>query len=261
MKLGALWSDLLAAVEFLTRLPVPSRPYQDDSLVRSLKFFPLVGLFLGACAAAFDLLLAAHLPTLAVATFVIALLIVLTGGFHEDALADTADGFGGGWNREQILTILRDSRIGSYGGVALVLSLIARVVLLSSLPRVGVLPVLMTAHVLCRWTTLPLSYYLAPARLDNATAANGQGARGKGQGARVAGLTTTSTLVGGTLFSFACAAVLLRWQAVGAILIAILVTLLSGLYYRRRIGGVTGDCFGATNQLTEIAVYLCGVWA
>ncbi len=259
MKAKALWFDLLAAIQFLTRIPVPSYRYRDDSLARSLKFFPFVGLLVGACAGAFDLLLSPHLSALAVATFVVALLVVLTGGFHEDALADTADGFGGGWNREQILAILRDSRIGSYGGIALVLSLIARVVLLSSLPRASVFPVLVTAHVLCRWTTLPLSYYLAAARLDEA--ANAKGLDAKGQGARVAGLTTTPTLVGGTLFSFACAVLLMRGQAVGAILGAILVTLLSGMYYRRRIGGVTGDCFGATNQITEIAVYLCGVWA
>ncbi len=254
MKAKILWFDLLAAVQFLTRLPVPAYAYREDSLARALKFFPFVGLLVGGCAAALYLLLAPHLPALAVATFVLVLLVVLTGGFHEDALADTADGFGGGWNREQILTILRDSRIGSYGGIALVLSLIARIVLLSSLPRANVLPVLVSAHVLCRWTTLPLSYYLAPARLDDASG-------GKGQGARIAGMTTKATLVGGTLFSFVCAIVLLREKALSAILGAILVTLLSGMYYRRRIGGITGDCFGATNQITEIAVYLCGVWA
>lgn len=247
------WSDLLAAIQFLTRIPVPSQPYEASSLSRSVKFFPLVGVLIGGSAALLHLLLLPHLPRLVTALFVLLLMLLLTGGLHEDGLADTADGFGGGWNRDQILLILRDSRLGTYGCAALTFSLLARLLLLSSLPVENVACYLITAHILCRWTTLPLSYFLPSARVRNLQ-------EPEGQGARIAQLTSRETLIGGTLFSFAVAILLLRSAALPPILCATILTLITGLYYKNRIGGVTGDCFGATNQLTEIGIYVCGVW-
>ncbi|MHB1699390.1 MAG: adenosylcobinamide-GDP ribazoletransferase [Acidobacteriaceae bacterium] len=246
-------SDFLAAVQFLTRAPMPNLAYDPDSLSRSVKFFPVVGLLIGSVAALLHLLIAPHLPRLVTALLVIVFLAAATGCLHEDGLADTADGFGGGSNREQILVILKDSRIGSYGGVALTLSLLARVLLLASLPLAQVPQYLIAAHVLCRWTTLPLSYYLAPARSQ-------QDAAGVGQGARIASLTTRGTLLVGSIFTVAICIWLLRTHAAAGIVATLLVTLLSGLYFQRRIRGVTGDCFGAANQLAEIAVYLTGAW-
>jgi adenosylcobinamide-GDP ribazoletransferase len=246
-------ADFLAAIQFLTRIPLPFPPYAGDSLTRAVKFFPLAGLLIGSAAALLHLLLAPHLPRLVAALLIITFLVLITGCFHEDGLADTADGFGGGWNREQVLVILKDSRIGSYGGTALALSLLARVLLLASLPLAHIPQYLITAHVLCRWTTLPLSYYLAPARAQT-------DAPVAGQGARIARLTTRGTLIAGSVFSLAVSILALRSHATPAIAAALLVTLLSGLYYQRRLGGITGDCFGATNQLAEIAVYLTGAW-
>jgi adenosylcobinamide-GDP ribazoletransferase len=246
-------SDFLAAVQFLTRIPMPYLAYEPDSLSRSVKFFPVVGLLIGSVAALLHLLITPHLSRLVTSVLVIVFLVAITGCLHEDGLADTADGFGGGSNREQILVILKDSRIGSYGGVALALSLLARVLLLASLPLTQIPQYLIAAHVLCRWTTLPLSYYLASAR-------SLQDQAGAGQGARIAKLTTRGTLIVGSIFSLAICMFALRTHAAAAIATTILVTLLSGLYYQRRIGGVTGDCFGATNQLAEIAIYLTGAW-
>jgi adenosylcobinamide-GDP ribazoletransferase len=246
-----VWTDFLSAIQFLTRIPVPSPPYREDSLSRAVKFFPVVGMLVGGSAAVLYLLLAPHLPALVAAALVLSYLVCLTGCFHEDALADAADGFFGGHDRDHVLLILRDSRIGSYGGAALALSLLSRMALIASLAPTRIVPVMIAAHILCRWTTLPLSYFLPAARADG----------GAGQGARIAKLTGTGSLVFGTLFSVALVGFLLRWRSIGPLIVATAITLLSGRYYKRRIGGVTGDCFGATNQLTEIAVYLCGVWA
>jgi adenosylcobinamide-GDP ribazoletransferase len=199
------------------------------------------------------MLLAPHLPRLISALLVLVYLVLVTGCLQEDGLADVADGFGGGRSREQILLILRDSRIGSYGGAALTLSLLSRLLLLASIPITLVAPYLITAHVLCRWTTLPLSYFLPAARPGTAEGVDGQGAR-------IARLTTKGTLIGGTIFSFATAALLLRTHAIAPVIVATSLTLLTGSYYKRRIGGITGDCFGATIQLVEIGVYLCGAW-
>ncbi len=247
------WSELLSAVQFLTRIPVPSQPYEADSLARSVKFFPAVGIVVGGGAALLHLALAPHLPRLVSAFLVLLYLVFVTGCFHEDGLADAADGFGGGNSREQVLLILRDSRIGSYGGAALALSLIGRIVLIASLPLAQVPHYLIAAHVLCRWTTLPLSYLLASARSSDSQPADAQGAR-------IARLTSAGTLIGGTVFSFVVVAFLLKTHATAPILSALMLTGISGVYYKRRIGGVTGDCFGATNQLSEIGVYLCGAW-
>ena len=245
---GRTADDFLSAVQFLTRVPVPSIPYQPDSLARAIKFFPLVGALLGAATALLHRALVPHLGRLPTALVMVIFLVWSTGCLHEDGLADTADGLGGGRNREQILLIFRDSRIGSYGAVALSLSLLARVILIASIPLSQVAQYLIAAHILCRWTTLPLSYFCAPAR------------EADGQGARVAQLTTLNSLILGTAFSFLSVGLLLRWRSFAPLFVAIAVTLLSARFYKRKIGGVTGDCFGATNQLTEIAVYLCGAW-
>lgn len=246
--LGRTVDDFLSAVQFLTRVPVPSVPYQPNSLARAIKFFPLVGALLGAVAALLHRTLVPHLGRLPTALVIVVFLVWSTGCLHEDGLADTADGMGGGRSREQILLIFRDSRIGSYGAAALSLSLLARVIVIASIPLSQIAQYLIAAQILCRWTTLPLGYFCAPAR------------EAEGQGARVAQLTTLNSLLLGTAFSFLSVGFLLRWQSLAPLLAAIAVALLSARFYKRKIGGITGDCFGATNQFTEIAVYLCGAW-
>jgi adenosylcobinamide-GDP ribazoletransferase len=243
-----LWEELLVAFQFLTRLPIWGIAYQPGSLSRSTKFFPIVGLGVGLCASLVQRVLAPHLNRALVALLVLTFLVIATGGLHEDALADTADAFGGGWNREQVLTILRDSRIGAFGALALVISVLARFLLLSTIPVNRFTAWVVSAHVLCRWTTLPLSYFLPAAR------------ESEGQGARIAQKTSATSFLIGTVLSFAIVLYLMRAESWIPVVVAIVIVALSGLYYFRRIGGVTGDCFGATNQLTEIAVYFCGVW-
>lgn len=240
--------EVAVAFQFLTRIPMPSTAFEADSLSRAIKFFPLVGLVVGAGAVVVQKLLISHLNRPLVAFLVLVYLVLITGCFHEDGLADTADGFGGGWSKDQILLILKDSRIGSYGATALTLSLLARYLLLASLPLEHFAAYVISANVLCRWSSLPLSYILPPAReLD-------------GQGARIARLTSLPSLAFGSVFSFAVVAFALRESALASVVVAILVVSLSSWLYSRKIGGVTGDCFGATNQLAEIAVYFCGVW-
>jgi adenosylcobinamide-GDP ribazoletransferase len=239
--------DIAVAFQFLTRLPVPEVGFAPDGLARAVKFFPVVGLVIGWGAGLIEKVLAPHLGRPGSALAVLVYLVLVTGCLHEDGLADVADSMGGR-SREQRLTILHDSRIGSYGASALVLSLLSRAVLIAGLPLEHFTAYLVSTHVLCRWSMLPLSYYLPPAREI------------EGQGARIARLTSVSSLIAGSIFTIATVAVALRKAAIAPVVAAILVPLLSGWVYMRKFGGVTGDCFGATNQLTEIAVYLCGVW-
>jgi adenosylcobinamide-GDP ribazoletransferase len=239
--------DIAVAFQFLTRLPVPPMAFAPDGLARAVKFFPLVGLVIGSGAALVGKVLAPHLGRPVAAVAVLLCLVLITGCLHEDGLADLADSLGG-WTQEQRLAILHDSHLGSYGGTALVLSLLSRAVLLAGLPLAQFTAYMVSAHVLCRWSMLPLSYYLPPAR------------EREGQGARIAGLTSATTLVAGSLFTIVTVVVALRKAAIAPLLCAMVVPLISSFFYMRKLGGVTGDCFGATNQLTEIAVYLCGVW-
>jgi adenosylcobinamide-GDP ribazoletransferase len=247
-EIRRLGNEMVVAFQFLTRIPMPAIAFEADSLSRATKFFPLVGLVVGSGAALLQRMLTFHIKSPLAALIVLLYLVLITGCLHEDGLADTADGLGGGRTRDQMLAILKDSRIGSYGATALVLSLLARYLLLASLPLEHFAAYVISSHVLCRWSSLPLSYFLMPAREQ------------EGQGARIAKLTSLASLIFGSVFSFAVVVFFLRWSALAPALAAILTVVLSGWLYARKIGGVTGDCFGATNQLTEIAVYFCGVW-
>jgi adenosylcobinamide-GDP ribazoletransferase len=245
--------DMIGAFQFLTRLPTPEIPFDSGALARAVKFFPLVGLAVGFGAAGLHWLLLPHLARPVVAWAIMLYLLLITGCFHEDALADVADSFGA-WTRERRLEIMRDSRIGSYGAAALVLSIAGRLLLLRALPLEHFAAYVIVAQVLCRWSTLPLSYLLPAARaMENESTETGQGAR-------IARLTSRSSLLFGSVFSVAVAAIALRWASVAPLLAVCAVTGVSGWFYARRLGGVTGDCFGATNQVAEIAVYLCGAW-
>jgi adenosylcobinamide-GDP ribazoletransferase len=246
--MSRIFQDIAAAFQFLTRLPLNWLPYTPDALPRAAKYFPLVGLAVGAAAAGLYCLLSAHLPITVIAFVIVLFSTLVTGGLHEDGLADAADAFGGGWNREQVLAIMKDSRIGSYGALALIFSVTGRALLLAHIPTGSVVQYAICAEVLCRWVMLPLGAALAGAREQ------------EGQGARIARHVSGISLAVGTLLSFGVVGFMLRMSAVGPVAAASTVMLLSGWYYKHRIGGVTGDCFGATSQVTLLAVYLCGVW-
>jgi adenosylcobinamide-GDP ribazoletransferase len=246
--MNGIFVDIAVAFQFLTRLPLVELSYKPDALARAAKFFPLVGLVVGVGDAAVYRLLSPHLPAPIVTLLIVLFSTLVTGGLHEDGLADAADAFGGGWNRQQTLEIMKDSRIGSYGALALMFSAAARTVLLLYLPAGEFLQYLISAEILCRWTILPLGAALSSA------------GNGAGQGSRVAGNISGVSLVVGTLTALCVVGYLLRVLMVWPFAAASAVTLLSGLYYKRRIGGITGDCFGATSQLTLVSVYLCGVW-
>jgi adenosylcobinamide-GDP ribazoletransferase len=235
--------ELLLAFQFMTRIPISGLPRVPGALAGAAKFFPVVGLFLGLVAAGLDRLLAPYLRPQVLALVLITYMVLITGALHEDGLADAADGFGGAWSKEKILMIMRDSRIGTFGAVAVTLSLLSRVVLISNTSQARLPGFLVAACVLCRWTSLPLGFYLPYAREE------------KGLGASVAGKLPFSSMGWGTVFAVGSVAVALRRPALVAWLITLVITAASGLYFKRQIQGLTGDCFGATNQLTEVAIY------
>jgi adenosylcobinamide-GDP ribazoletransferase len=237
----------LIAIQFLTRLPVPQTINSSETDIgKAAAFFPFVGMIVGGGAALVFAMLQRILPLPASVLCAVVFAVFLTNGFHEDGLADSFDGFGGGWTKDRVLEIMRDSRIGTYGTLALIFVSLSKLTFLLSLPPGQIWRWLVVAHTAARWTILPLCAWLPYAR------AEGQGKLVAKQVGALEVVTATITL----LLVF----ILVSWQAaLVALLVTTLVTLLSGLYFRARLEGVTGDCLGATNQLTEVALYLTAV--
>jgi adenosylcobinamide-GDP ribazoletransferase len=244
--------DFAAAVQFLTRLPIPERLTGGATLPRAAPYFPLVGALLGLAAGSVDAALRAHLAGEAAAAATVSFLVLATGALHEDGLADSADGFGGGArSRERILAIMRDSRIGSFAAVAIGLSLLLRTVLIAALPVRHALAGIVCAETLGRWSVLPLAFWLRAARQDP---------RAGGQGAALARQLSPFALTLGTLIAVAVTAGLARTAGWQIWTVCLVLTASSALYFHRRLGGVSGDCLGATVQLVAIGVYACEAW-
>jgi adenosylcobinamide-GDP ribazoletransferase len=235
------------ALQLLTRLPLPSLPNSSESeLGKAAAFFPLVGVIVGAGAALVFVLLQRVLSVPASVLCATVFAAFITNGFHEDGLADSFDGFGGGWTKDRVLEIMRDSRIGTYGTLALIFVILGKVNFLSVLPQGQIWRWLIVAHTASRWTILPLCAWLPYARAE-------------GQGKLVAKQVGVLEIIMGTVMLL-LVLILLPWQAaLAALLVTTLVTLLSGLYFRARLQGITGDCLGAANQLTEVGLYLTAV--
>jgi adenosylcobinamide-GDP ribazoletransferase len=249
--------DLAACLRFYSRLPVPRLPGEPDphatpDFRRVPRMLPVAGVIL-ALPAALVLIAAKGLglgPFLA-ATLAVTVAALVTGALHEDGLADLADGFGGGTTRERRLEIMRDSRIGSYGGVALVLSLALRIGALATLlDRTGAVSTavaLVLAASLSRVAALAPMVLLAPARPGGASAAVGRPSKasvgiagGIGLALALLGLPAGLPLAG---------LVLMPLLALTASLVLIGIA-------RAKIGGQTGDVIGACQQIAEIAALL-----
>jgi len=239
-----MFRRFFVAVQFLTRIPVPrSLNSTESDIGKAAAFFPLVGVIVGGAAALVFVALQRILPLSAAVLCAVGFATFLTNAFHEDGLADSFDGFGGGWTKDRTLEIMRDSRIGTYGSLALIFLIFGKVMFLSALPPGQIWRWLIVGHTAARWTTLPLCVWLPYARAE-------------GQGKLVAKQVGALEVIIGT-FTLLIVSAILPWQvALAGFLVSGLVTVGTGLYYRARIQGITGDCLGATNQLTEIGLYL-----
>jgi adenosylcobinamide-GDP ribazoletransferase len=238
-----------AALRFFTRLPVPAWVgHSAEQLNRATRYFPLVGIIIGALGAGVTLAAAQLWPAaIAVLAGMITTLLA-TGAFHEDGLADSIDGFGGGWTRKDVLRIMKDSRIGSYGAIGIIMALLAKFTALTyllKLPPLTFAVALIAGHGVSRFAAATLICALDYARDDDSAKSKPLATRmspGELAFAAFTGLIPTA---------------LLPWpQAAIALLLAALVTWLAARKFKQRIGGYTGDCLGATQQLAEIAFYL-----
>jgi adenosylcobinamide-GDP ribazoletransferase len=236
---GGVLADVRAAVGFLTRLPVRA----GAPTARAGLWFPAVGLLVGGLMAGTralgDL---AGLDAAPATVLALAVAILATGGFHEDGLADAADGFGAHVGRARKLEILRDSRVGTYGALAVAFMVAVPLVTLSPLDVADFAVVVLCGHVLGRWSTLPQAWLLAPAE----------------PGSSAALLRVGPAVALGATALAAGAVLALAGPAHGALAlgVAAAVTALGAACAVRVLGGVTGDTYGAVNKLVELATYL-----
>ena len=238
---------LVAAFAFLTRLPVWRGPLLDGELGRSVSFFPLVGLVLGFALTGMTAALAGSLAPWLVAVLLAALLAVLTGGLHLDGLADVFDALGGGrGDRVRMLEIMRDSRIGAHGATALVLALIAKVAALAQVAERHDLLALLAFPTVARWLAAVLVVLFPYAR------AEGLGRAFNGEAGRLqVGVATAIAAV--TLIVLGPALILPALGTAAAVLAF-------GFWLYRRLGGLTGDVYGAAIELGEVVMLiLCSI--
>ena len=237
------------ALGFFTRLPVPGWvEFSPEKLGQAARFLPWIGWIVGLIGAGVYGLAVLVLPVDVAIVLAMAASIRATGAFHEDGWADTCDGLGGGWNREQILKIMKDSRIGSYGAIGLVLMLLAKYLALADLAAEQDYPLitaLLVAHPLSRLAAVSLMVVLDYARADDSA-----------KSASVARRPTVAELGIATLGGILPLLLLNPGEALSVLVITAIVSLLAMRTFARRLGGYTGDCLGATQQVAELAIYL-----
>jgi len=239
-------NSLLTAISFLTRAPVSRSSTADTAEVaRSAGWFPLVGAALGSLCCAVAAVFKGHLPPFVIAALLVLVDALATGALHLDGLADSADGFGGGREPEDVLRIMHDHNIGSYGGAALALCVAVKVTAYAALlDRSNWVTALILAPALSRWSTLLLTATL-----------------------RYRGASSVAQAMGGralALGTVVIAAALGCARSIQGLVTAVVVVVLTagfGLYCRRRIGGITGDTLGANVERCECAALLAFLWA
>jgi adenosylcobinamide-GDP ribazoletransferase len=256
----------LLAIQFFTRIPVTGRlaawvGYSPEMLRASAVHFPGVGVLIGGLVAGFSMLLMAALakqgqypPQLVLVAAVLGTVfsVMLTGAFHEDGLADVADGLGGSQNRERALEIMKDSRVGAFGSIALVLIVLSKVSLLTLIGATNPLAMcvgIFAAHVVSRtWPLLLIR--LLPHVGDVA------GSKSKPLADQI---SSKSLFIAFLWLILPIAGVFIAYDAI-YLIVAIVTSVIAFFYmwwlFAKRLQGFTGDCLGATQQVCEVAFYL-----
>ena len=234
------------AIRFFTRLPVPAWVgHSSEALERSSRYFPAVGLIVGGIAALAFFLTSFIWPITISVLAAMAITLYITGAFHEDGWSDMVDGFGGGWEKQQILAIMKDSRIGSFGAVALVILLLAKFSALLEISPSMIPLALIAGHSfsrLCATAVLSALDYV----------------RDEGKSKPLSTHISPGSLAFAVLTALLPLFLLPARQVAIGIVFASFSTLWLARMFKQRIGGYTGDCLGATQQLSEVAFY-CGL--
>jgi len=260
--LGGLVRDhvraFLVAVQFLSRVPTPHLDLDDEEVRRlalgqSTAYFPAVGALIGVATGGLILLASQVWPVGLAVVLGLAFEAVVTGAFHEDALADFCDAFGGGWTRDDILRILKDSRVGAFGALGLGLAVALRGGAMATLPTDRLFAAVVASACLGRWAILPAMWALPPVA-ERASISRDVGQR----------IEPGRVALGTALAGLGCLPLGLASPGRLAFALGVVAVLIAGLvvYVRRRLGGITGDCLGFLCYIAQVATLLvaAGRW-
>jgi adenosylcobinamide-GDP ribazoletransferase len=241
MPASVMMRAFRVALQFLTRTPTRTEGITARDIAASYYFYPVIGFAIGVSAVVLRYIVALLFPVSFSIVLVLVFLVWITGGLHEDGLADVADGIGGGWTPSERLSIMKDGRIGAFGAVTLVLAVLAKYAALTSLSPGRLDAAIVTAQILGRWAFLPLGYFNSPAC--------------EGLGSQFVKGIDINTVIVATVLSSAMVILVSRTLGAVAFCSSAVVIAMASFYFRRKIGGVSGDCFGATFQFVEVLTY------
>jgi adenosylcobinamide-GDP ribazoletransferase len=234
------------ALMFITRIPVPKWVgYSEDNLNKCNRYFPLVGIIVGGSGALIYWLASFIFPVHISVLLSMITTILITGGFHEDGFADVCDGFGGGWTKEKILEIMKDSRVGAFGMIGTILLLMLKFFAISALPSYLIAPSLIAAHSISRTYAVSSMYTLPYVREDELSKS-----KPVTKNLHIIDLWIAITIGLVTLVIFQN-----TWVYLTIIPLTISKFWLD-IYFKKWIGGYVGDCLGTIQQVTEVVFYL-----
>lgn len=243
MSVRSEFETFVGAIRFFTRLPVPGQfGHGGVALERAIRYFPTSGLIVGSLAALAFFLSSFIWPKTLAVLVAMAIAIYFTGAIHEDGWSDMVDGFGGGWGKERILEIMRDSCVGSFGSVALVVVLLTRFITLIEIDLHLIPLALIAGHAVSRLCATFVLASLDYARTDG---------KAKAFGNRL----SRGELAFATLTAVPPLLLIPVQYSIPGLFLAAIATLWLRRLYKREIGGYTGDCLGAVQQLSEVAFY------
>ncbi|MEM9897221.1 MAG: adenosylcobinamide-GDP ribazoletransferase, partial [Bacteroidota bacterium] len=242
------------AVMFYTRIPCPSWvDHSAEYINKSVRYFPIIGWIIGLLAGGGFLLGNWLIGPLFASLLFILVSVWFTGAFHEDGFADVCDGFGGGWTREQILNIMKDSRLGTYAVVGLILLILIKVSLLVEFPskydEILLLLMLINGHTLSRMMAATVIFTHEYVREDEKSKA-------KPVAKAYSSINVFLVLLLGLIPTGLIVFLTGEWFWCTIPIPLYLVKMMLSSYFKKKIGGYTGDCLGATQQVVEVAYYL-----
>ncbi|MDY6970059.1 MAG: adenosylcobinamide-GDP ribazoletransferase [Spirochaetota bacterium] len=234
-------NGIITAVRFLTILPLPGKGKVDSKgFGQSMSYFPLVGLLIGFLLSLVHIVLAKYISSLLISVIIVGAWTRITGALHMEAFVDAADGFSAGPDRKRILSVMKDPNCGSKGVVALVFLIIFKIVLLNDIPLNLIFPCLLLVPAISRWSMVVIAAFSNYARKEG----------GLGR-SFVENVGITEFFIS-TLLLVLSGILILELQFFIVVIAPILFIIISFLFLKNRIGGVTGDILGALNEIVEV---------
>jgi len=247
-----LYKHFVISLVFFTKIPIPKLffPSQNDDMKQlkyAIAYFPLIGALIGFVAWIFIKVNLEFLPKNILIVLLLCLLMYITGGLHEDGLADAFDAFGSQFKKKDILRVMKDSRIGTFGTLAIVAIFFLKFTTLSNIESTYLGAIVCTAQILSRWIILPMMLFLrypykstSPSKFFVESINN----------------MPWWIVIISSIFSIGSVILILGYNALYLILATSIIGIASGFYYHHKIQGATGDCLGATQQISEVVIYL-----